>query len=773
MMNFRFKKILNLLIVFSYSSAIFLLPIFFAVFPRTNNVFELNKIVLFKILTLSLFLSSFLKIVFYPEEKVYFRGVTKHLRRKKSLFFAFLLAVLSLMLSTYFSINHQNSIFGLYDRQAGLGSLFFYFIFFILLLFNLRSKAQIKNAVRIVVFSSFFVAAYGLAQATGHDPYHWIESTKSRITSTFGQPNTLSAYILLVYPFSIYLFFSAKNYFAKITYLAVFVLLMLNLFFTYSISGWIGFGVSLAVFVFLYLKNKTIPFKRFFEKDMIKKSLIFFSAVFILFFAIINIYNANYLKSKIGYLVNPQGGSTAARIDFWQASLKAIKERPIFGYGLENQGEIISRYYAKDWGVPSDINVIPNRAHNLFLDILLTGGFFGLVAYLFLLYVFLKIILRNIKENKSRYLNYAILASLAGYLASLQFNFSFVVGQAYFCLILAIVLLSDIGGEESVLGENKNGFPLIGKIIFSVLSLALAGIVAYSVNFQLKTLIADHYFLEIRQAELDNYFFKSLTLFDYIKELKIRDLEYKRKYSKIIIDWIPRIDQYGLVFRMTGEKVVKEILGEIDGNSRDDYLTRAYIYTFLAGEENKNYYDSAEENFNYLIKNYPEMPIYYYNLANMLQKKGDYDRAIENFSISLDKLPSLNDPNLNPEHKKEIESMMFYVFLGLGDAYLSKNDFEQSGTYFLKALDLNPKIPLIYEKLSSYSKIKGDMEEAINYNLKARKIWEYDYAWPFAIAKLYKETGDYKKAKEYGEIASGLNSEDVLIKDFLNSLDVR
>ena len=112
----------------------------------------------------------------------------------------------------------------------------------------------------------------------------------------------------------------------------------------------------------------------------------------------------------------------------------------------------------------------------------------------------------------------------------------------------------------------------------------------------------------------------------------------------------------------------------------------------------------AENSFKYLIDRYPGVPVFNYELAAMFQKRGEYESAINNYLISLSNLPSVDSLYLNSEHKMKIEDMMFFIYIGLGDSFLASKDFEQSVAYYMKSWDLNQESPLVYEKLSSYSR---------------------------------------------------------------------
>ena len=744
----RINKILNLLIEINYLAIVFFTPIFFALFLKTNNAFELNKIILFKILVLILLLLTVIKIIINFNKNI-LKNLFSNIMLNKYLFII-LLFLIVLCLSTIFSIDPQTSFNGLYTRQEGLVSYLFYFLFFILLIINVKNNKQIKKIINISVFSSLVVCTYGLIQANGNDPFIWIESTKIRITSTLGQPNMLASYLLLVIPLNIYLLISNKKLVLKIIYFIILISQLLCLFFTYSISGFVGFIFGIIIVGIFYL---------YFNKIKFKKNIKYLTFL-ILFFGllIINFQNNSVLKSKLNNLFNPKAGSTSARIDFWKASSKAISKKPLLGYGLETQGDVLVEYYDKSWGIHSNVNTVPNRTHNLFLDILLTSGIIGLLAYLALLYLFLKLILRNIRNNNYKKLNFAILLSIVCYLISLMFNFSFVVGEIYFWLLFAIIIILSelkIDNQQKNLDikfkHSKYKF-FIDFTSKSLLIIVISIIIYFPIKNQIKILIADYYWREIRTARfINNDFFTAYVVYSYLDDLNIKDDYYKKQYALLIINWIDELDQYGKVYRLTGDKILREILPQIKENNFNNNLTCAKIYGFL-----ENYYE-AEKFFKKNIEISPNLPKNYYELAKMYSKKQDYNLAIKNYKIALLNLPDLNSQYINTKHKNIAEQLMNKYYTGIGDSYLYKEDFKNAESYYRLGLGKKKNNLLAYKKLSELSIKQNNFSQAIEYNKEAMEKVQYDYVWPLEIAKIYKKIGEKQKALEYAQKAMTLN----------------
>jgi len=172
---------------------IFFIPVYFALAQENYNVFELNKVVIFRI---------FLTIAFLAfAAKVFARGIS-YWSFPRKLFILLALFGLSVFVSTYFSIHPDLSFWGSYGRQQGFYNILHYWLFFILLVLTLRDWLKVKRAIETLIFSSIFVCFYGLLQYFNLDPLDWKEKITytGRIFSSLGQPNFLGQYLILVIP---------------------------------------------------------------------------------------------------------------------------------------------------------------------------------------------------------------------------------------------------------------------------------------------------------------------------------------------------------------------------------------------------------------------------------------------------------------------------------------------------------------------------------------------------------------------------------------------
>jgi O-antigen ligase/tetratricopeptide (TPR) repeat protein len=731
-----YKKILDILIQFFILEILFLTPLFFSFVVKTINFYEINKFILFKISVIFLLFFSFIRFFFYgnPESINLFWDKVKKYRMA---IIIFVIYFTSLFVSTVFSRFYSISIWGSYDRLFGLESIVFFFLFFCLTFLNLKDKRSINRGLIALIFSSFFVSTYAIAQAFGLDPFRWIESTELRVTSTFGQPNFLGAFLLLVIPLNIYLFRETKQYF-RYFYLLVLFLNILSLGYTYSIASWLGFLFGLFLLGLYFIYNSKLKFLN-------KKNLTIASIIVVILFLFISA--SSVFKTKISSVFNFENGSTAARVDFWKAGIDGIGEKPFFGHGLDSQGEIIPKYYETNWAVHSSIGVRPSRAHNIFLDTLLTTGIFGLISYILLLYLFFSLIIENIKKYREKFLNISLGIAFASYFVYLLFNFSFITSEIIFWFYFAIILWINFQEDENEdKGQNiKNEKNVLFKTLLKLMIVFLLIFFLFGqLRIEINKIIADQYYLEIRQARVNEEYFKALLLFDYIKELEPKTNTYDIGFGEMLAEWTPKVEKYGLVYSFKGTEYLKEIIKNIDRDKYEERLARANIYSYLSNGD-EEYFAKAIKEYENLILDYPGIPRNYYKLANIYFKNNKLEKAEKLSNIHFSKIPDRNNENINRDHLQQVEGEILLNKILLGEINGKRGDIGIAVRYFEEANQII-ELPGVYNKMANLYQEKGDFEEAIWYNKKAVEIGDGGHLWSYYLAKSYFEASDFENA---------------------------
>ena len=315
---------------------------------------------------------------------------------------------------------------------ARMGSLkvwamYFVFVGFYFVIVNtVKTKEQLYGLMRLLVISGALVALYGIMQyAFGWTTTNaWIdeemfEDSTMRVYSTLGNPNVLGEYLLLILPVAAV--FTLKDKLRKLSdwvYGAMFLCLALCLILTQSRGCWIGFMVSVVIFVTFY-EGKLwglIPL-----------------ALLILPFVI-----PQTIVDRIMSVGNMEDSSTSYRVFIWLGTLGMMKYYWLGGIGM---GEAA---FAKVYPFFSYNAIIAPHSHNTFLQLLVEAGISGLGVFLVMQGVFLKkmsVVYRSgDKKSLNSMLALALSSGVVGFLVQSMFDYTFYNYRvmAVFFMILAL-----------------------------------------------------------------------------------------------------------------------------------------------------------------------------------------------------------------------------------------------------------------------------------------------------------------------------------------------
>jgi len=737
-LDLKGREIIDLLIEFSYLAIVFIVPIFFAAICQTYNIFELNKLFIFKVLVWLLFSLTAIKLIFYR-----IKWPLKKCWLIPGIF------IIGLGISLFFSINPQQSFFGSYDRQAGYLSSLFYFFWFILVVFNILTidnrslrngpadslEKKINRVIITAVISGFLVALYGILQIFGIDFFNWPEDPliTRRTLSTFGQPNFLASWLLLVIPLSAYLIYQNKKFLLKFFYFLVLSAQIVCLFFTSSRGGFVALGVTGILFV---------VFLVFFSK--LNKHYKFLACLGLMGLLISGFIGLNiFSPDRVAGLLDFKSGSLAARVNFYSASADAIAEKPIFGYGLENSGEVFINYYQPDWGIYGDVGSTTDKAHNLILDITLAVGFFGLILYIILYYYFFRLAGNNIRQKKMSVLSLTLVLGGAAYLISLMFSFSVIAGEVYFWLYLALLATISLGQIE-IKELEPRVFKKESRLIKSLLILLVVLGSGWGAYYEFRVLTADYYFSKLYYTLAEEQYFTTFVLADHITSQNTNPINqeyYNRFLGDKLSDFYPHIKDLSSK-KVVLEKMV-ELNKEIPEKGYENILVKGKINSVLGN------YPLAEKYFSEVADKTPYWPKTYLELGNLYFKEGKIKEAIINYQLVGKILPDVNDSRLNNGHRKIVKLYWKVISQKLGDIYFKEGNYvEAEKNYQLAYVNDTNDFTLLKNIADTYY-LRGDFAKALEYNLWGLKRNPGDYSWYLGAAMIYKEMGNKEKSDFY------------------------
>jgi len=274
---------------------------------------------------------------------------------KLSIFFPFSIFIAAGLIplpSTYYFLESARVIY----------RLIFGLLLYCLVYYSVRKKIQIRNLLFSMVLSLLVPIIIGFWQRIiGKGP---IDELGCHVyLATFEFHNYLGAYILICLVAINWFIFSRDKLWMKITAWTIGILALFLLYLSYSRAIYIGF------FVFLLVYNAL----------MRKKFFIWFMVLLILYFAF-----SPAIPQRLAVLLRPSQEtpplSLIWRIFHWKMLLPYVLERPFFGHGWRSGVYLATRAYG--WYFAS--------AHNEYLETTLDVGIVGLIAYIWMLAIFLR-----------------------------------------------------------------------------------------------------------------------------------------------------------------------------------------------------------------------------------------------------------------------------------------------------------------------------------------------------------------------------------------------
>lgn len=331
----------------------------------------------------------------------------KRVVKPRMLFIVFLSAFL---ISTLLSVHRYTSIFGYYTRfNDGLVSLLFYFgLYFVGI--NTFTKEDLKGLYFLVQLTTIPIFLVSIGQYYPQLKFLWGGKLQERVFATFGQPNWLAQFLVMLIPFSLYNFLN-KN---RKEYLILYVLQFIILWLTFSTSGFLAFVVVAGVGTINYFKNTNDSAAKITSKlaVIIGVSLIF---------AITNmgIFNSKVtdtiidlrrsISQRFAAYAQSDGGNEILRTSFpkgnevsdpgfirlglWRGTLDLIFSSPkifIIGAGPETFPYVFQEFRPPILNYSSEWDFVFNKPHNYYLEIWAEQGLIGLVSYLLILVYLIK-----------------------------------------------------------------------------------------------------------------------------------------------------------------------------------------------------------------------------------------------------------------------------------------------------------------------------------------------------------------------------------------------
>jgi tetratricopeptide (TPR) repeat protein/O-antigen ligase len=283
---------------------------------------------------------------------------------------------------------------------------------FLLTIACLRTIPQVRRTVAAACLASLAVSAYAFAQASGHDFQQWRSVAPGRVFSFLANPTYLGGYIILLMPIAIAAGWpqgragessderptrSWPGYLASALYLGAALLMLVSLYLSYTLSGFIGLGLGAAIAFLLVLFRGGRKAARIAIPGGLAAAIAL---------GLLGLFAYRHMpenqRERVRAVLHLRDPYARERGLHWRTAEGLFRESPVVGNGygdfrVEALARMAAEWYQQAPGRRTGM-LVPNYAHNEYLQVLADLGLVGGVlfvamlasAYLLAVWVFLR-----------------------------------------------------------------------------------------------------------------------------------------------------------------------------------------------------------------------------------------------------------------------------------------------------------------------------------------------------------------------------------------------
>lgn len=631
---------------------------------RFSQNFQFPKTVFFQITIDVLLILSFFFII---------RHKTISFPKKEPFFMLTATALLiSFFASTIFSLAPRISFWGNIFNNEGLFQIlhliawfFFVYVFF--------EKNHFASFLKTILISALFPSIVAIGQHIWGKNFFLPlgDELVGRSIGTLGHPNFLGQFLALALLVNIFLLLRHQR--RIFFYILTFVLILTALATTGSRAGWItfGFGTTCLLIFFIKKTRQQITFLAR-KKNYFRKIFLFIigsAIIFAAFFFILQRFNTEGMRSL------------ESRVIIWQSILPAIKNMPLFGYGLDTFEFVYDQFKNPAIYEHELFTSTTNSAHNIILDILIQRGIFGFLSFLAISIFFLWKIYKYHEIPEVWF----VFSIFSGWFFGMMFSFE-VINHSVILIGLTAFLLQFTTEKTLYFISGRHPTPLLIKIFSragwktiheqAIKKTFIAAMCAILVSFSFFS-----FFINIRNIKAESALFQFFISSD-IKTKKMfikKELIFNNRQKYYLDQSTSFFLQNGFYANLSS--VLTRALRLNNYNSYKDFLALAIVnvHLFQNMEKSAILIETAKN----LSPNEPSLYLLWGDTLHSLKK---YNEAVLEFEKYLSLLPP------------------YWQW----DDELDTKSFEKKEKY-RKFFKIFPNFRSVFERLSeSYSAIGND-----------------------------------------------------------------
>ncbi|MCL6473005.1 MAG: O-antigen ligase family protein [Firmicutes bacterium] len=650
-------------VFYSLLAIAFLLPL---VMSRpiwvTFDQFDITKILFLRLLTLFAVILWIGKILTSRKNEV----------RWTKLDFVVLGFLALVIISTFTSLHLPTAVHGKYKRFEGLLTFLNYGILYFLAIQAFTNAKRLSRLGTVITIAGVFISIYGVLQYLGLDPLKWssLPFEERRSFSTFGNPDLLAGFLVMLVPVTVAEFFRSKEikdrtralFYDAFVFFA-YIIAVLCFFFALTRGAWLG-GLA-AMLAFIVIAFGAI------RKHPVKASLVF--GIFIVIFIVAATYTAAvsaggaHLLERIQSVTKVTEGSAGSRLEIWKAGAQMIKTRPLFGWGPDMFRLASEKFETFRYAQMGGGRTVADNAHNYVIQI---AGTIGVPAAIILFGFFIAVLFVGVRATlklpeSERFVSAGLTTAVLGYCVHLLFGISISGSTSVFWLMLgAIVASSSLVRTAQIFSRQT------GDVSLKVAAVVIALISLVSAYYGIRIFRADQHYAQAIQ--LGNSGNLEMAFGEYQKAI---DLYQNGRYY----------DSYGLLLERAGvarqsleliNRAVEIYREGIDAEpyDMDHYVSMAGALAKTATGPSDPVLNDAASRLEYAIENVrPNSFPAHMLLGNIYLYQGRYKEAVNMLEFAL---------KVKPQEKAAIQM--------IAEAYKELGMQKEAKKYYKQLLTMDP-----------------------------------------------------------------------------------
>ncbi len=534
-----------------------------------------------------------------------------------------------------------------------------------------------------------------------------------------------------------------RHYGAYAYYFSIIVLNAVALFNTQTRGALIGLIIGIGLMGVMAITMKVVP------KFLRLSGFVVLALVLIATGVVYSNRNSSWVQNNntLSRVVSISATDTTseARLLTWEAGLKGVAEKPIFGWGAERFNVVFNKYFPQEVYRHASSRVWYDRAHNIYIEYLVQGGVIGLVLYLAIFVYAFWLLRRNYVETKNPGAFIVFMGLFVAY--GIQNAFVFDSINTYILLILALAAVIFItedyraGNRVWFVHNLRSGALTLASVIIIVLVLAVVSLL--NVPQLQKNMQYVKEYNKLRAAQSAKAFETGLD--NVVKVLDnqvfLGTLELRQTFSEFAND-VANAGTAPLYIRrnivdVAAAQLEKNIATEPDNARHYAFLTNLYL---TAANLDTSYADKNLSVIEQGITLSPTRTPFYYSLGRVYISKKLYDQAIDAFKKAVELSPKVADAHLNllaayvtsdrdaeaVQETKVIRELSVNLtptnYITFGRVLRVGGNTDEAIKVLLESIDRYPEEASLYSELSSVYFVINDKVNALKYAEKAATL---------------------------------------------------